>query len=507
MPKQQLLAARKEIQQNPGLTAIEKGNKIYESFILPKNTENKHALQKDFVKAELTEQQLNNTFDYVASIYRDDLKPKSLKTTLYNRRKMLRDVAKQNNFTLRTPTVGFQQQKDQQHWFDTVTPQEYQKKIIGSSTNDIVDTTSRAKQQAQNAAQEARKAAEQAKKIKNIDENKNMSQTPTQQDKAAKAALLASLKGDVSNAAAGRSKDYFKTFPNYKGSIMPWDSNEYTLNVPGVNRLKPPKGNRAEFQQKQMRLLGKTDRQSLKAELSDILPSLSDTFQTDPIKKAIIKGRLSILDKIAAQQAQGAAQASAGRQAAALRTQATAQAKRQTAKSAQFQVNKQIKQIIALQKAVDTNQGLSKFNQWLAAKNADTFKSQTQKAAFIETIHDENMWRIADYIKEAQLKAEENKAKADEIRTDANSKADQIKIEADNKASDIKSRAQQQANLILAEAESSASLVKSEGDASSAQVKSEGEAAAQVMDETAELWRTRNSLLVDFSKKYHQSIV
>lgn len=498
MPKQQLLAARKQIQQNPGLSAIEKGNKIYESFALPKNTENKHALQKDFVKAELTEQQLNDSLDYIASIYRDDLKPKSLKTTLYIRRKMLRDVAKQNNFTLRTPTLGFQQQKD-----DTTTGVE----ITGSSSDDIVDTTSRAKQQAQIAAQQARKAAEQAKKLKNLEENKNMSQTPTQQDKAAKAALLASLTGNVSSAAAGRNKDYFKTFPNYKGSMMPWDSNEYTLNVPGVNRLKPPKGNRAEFQQKQMRLLGKSDRQSLKAELSDILPSLSDTFQTDPIKKAIISGRLSILDKIAAQQAQGVAQAAAGRQAAAQRTQATAQAKRQTAKSAQFEVSKQIKQIIALQKAVDTNQGLSKFNQWLAAKNADTFKSQTQKAAFIETIHDENMWRVADYIKEAQLKAEENKAKADEIRTDANNKADQIKTEADNKASDIKSKAQEQANLILAEAESAASQIKSEGDASATQVKSEGDAAAQVLDDTAELWRTRNSLLVDFSKKYHQSIV
>lgn len=480
MPKQQLLAARKQIQQNPGLSAIEKGNKIYESFSLPKDSKNKNALQKDFVKTELTEQQLNNAYDYIASVYRDDLKPKSLKNSLYNRRKMLRDVAKQNNFTLKPPTTGFQQEKDEVTTAD----------ITGSSTDDIVDTTFKAKQQAQMAAQQARIAAQQVKKLKNIEES--ISQVPTQQAKAAKAELIASLQGNVSTAAVGRNKDYFTTFPNYKGSIMPWDSNDYTLNIPGVNRIKAPKGNRAEFQQKQLRLLGKSDRQSLKTELNDMLPAL----QTNPIKKDIISGRLSILDRISAQQAQGAVQAAAKRQDAAQRTQATAQAKRQTAKSAQFEVNKQIKQIIALQKAVDTNQDLIKFNQWLSGKNADSFKSQTQKAAFIETIHDENMWRVADYIKEAQLKAEENKVKADEIRTEATSKSEQIKTEADSKVKDILKNAQEQADFVLADAESTASQIKSEGDA-----------AAQVLDDTAELWRTRNSLLVEFSKKYNQSIV
>lgn len=95
MPKQQLETARTYFEQHPGLSAIQKGNKIYDSIVLPKNTKNKHDLQKAFTKNELTKQQLYDAYDYINSIYRDDLKPRSLKTQLYNRRIMLRDVLKQ----------------------------------------------------------------------------------------------------------------------------------------------------------------------------------------------------------------------------------------------------------------------------------------------------------------------------------------------------------------------------------------------------------------------------
>lgn len=109
MPKQQLETARTYFEQHPGLSAIQKGNKIYDSIVLPKNTKNKHDLQKAFTKDELTKEQLYDAYDYINSIYRDDLKPRSLKTQLYNRRIMLRDVLKQEfdeTFVPRQTSVG-----------------------------------------------------------------------------------------------------------------------------------------------------------------------------------------------------------------------------------------------------------------------------------------------------------------------------------------------------------------------------------------------------------------